>query len=138
MLEACSQFAIASIVAAWYWTPRYERSSLSGWKSLKRALLFTFVYHFGSLAFGSFILAILYLIRFLLDRLSKELKAAEQRGTNEYVKYMSKVFHIVFGFIEYLVRYLNGKVYIEIALNGHSFMGAISRVAHIITSNPVR
>ena len=138
LIEACGQFAIATIVAAWYWTPRQERSELSGWISLKRACLFTFLYHFGSLAFGAFVITIIYVIRFLLDRIAKELEAAEQRGTNQYVKYISKVFHIVFGIIEYLVRYLNGKVYIEIALYGHSFLGGVGRIAHIITNNPVR
>ena len=138
-IEAAGQFLLASSIASWYWTPPTARPLLSGWKTIKRSFSFVFFYHFGSIAFGSLVLAFVSIIRFLLDRISKELKRAEKSdNVPRFVIFISASFHCLFGLLEYVVKYINTKVYIEIALYGDSFVESIKRVSLLLASNPVR
>ncbi|VEL12227.1 unnamed protein product [Protopolystoma xenopodis] len=74
--------------------------ALSFWHSLR--------YHIGSLAFGSLIIAMLKLIRILLQWLQSKLKSAD----NAVARFFLKCFACCFWCLEKFLRFLNRNAYI--------------------------
>ncbi|KAF4728180.1 hypothetical protein FOZ63_015044 [Perkinsus olseni] len=62
---AFGQMIIAGAVGVWYFTPNSEKGSL-GTKPLRTGIKNAVVYHQGTLAFGSFVLAIVQFIKWWL------------------------------------------------------------------------
>jgi len=128
---ALGQCTIAGAVGIWFFTAKGEK-----WKkatvlvSLKNALL----WHSGSLAFGSLILAIVVWIKWFLTFLSKQAKQQK-----------NKVMEMVFKCLAYLVwcfekcvKFLNKNAYIQIALTGKNFCTSAKAAFWLIMRNALR
>lgn len=131
---AATQFVLASSTAIWYFSQGTgQRNNASIRTSVKRF----FKYHFGSIAFGSLILAIIQFIRLVLAYIQAKSKKLE--GKN------SKMIQCAFACISYcllcfekFIKFLNKNAYIQIALSGKSFCGATRDAFHLIVHNPLR
>jgi choline transporter-like protein 2/4/5 len=73
MLIALAQFIIIVSCCTWYFS---HGSETSGSASVSKALYWTFRYHYGSLAFGSLILALVWLVRMIFEYIKKKLMIA--------------------------------------------------------------
>ncbi|CAK9013067.1 unnamed protein product [Durusdinium trenchii] len=73
---ACGQFIVAGAAAAWFFTPNSEKGKKG---VVRQSLFWAFRYHFGSLAFGSFIIAVVEFIRYTLLYLQKQAEAQKNR-----------------------------------------------------------
>ena len=106
-----TQTTIAGIFATYYFTHGTgQRVESATTQSLNRAL----TYSFGSICFGSLIVAILQTLRYVLRAAS----GGEQRNL------ASVIFDCLLGIIEALVRYFNYYAYTQIAIYGKSFIQA--------------
>eukprot|EP00913_Durusdinium_trenchii_P011122 g10444.t1 len=96
---ACGQFIVAGAAAAWFFTPNSEKGKkglcdindvhdnsvhdvlMQIWLPgvVRQSLFWAFRYHFGSLAFGSFIIAVVEFIRYTLLYLQKQAEAQKNR-----------------------------------------------------------
>ncbi len=74
MIIAISQFIIIVAVCTWYFSHAGDKD---GSASVFKGFKWTFRYHFGTLAFGSAILAIVWFIRTIFEYVSKKLTVAD-------------------------------------------------------------
>eukprot|EP00054_Salpingoeca_dolichothecata_P014314 m.80628 g.80628 ORF g.80628 m.80628 type:complete len:645 (+) comp20931_c1_seq1:81-2015(+) len=126
---AYQECAIAGAVAAWYFS-RDKNLHLPIWASVYRV----FRYHLGSIAFGSFIIAVVQLIRLILAYIQRKLKGK----TGRIVDYALKCLQCCLWCFEKFLKFLNRNAYIEIAIYGYSFCKAARTAFMILLRNILR
>lgn len=80
IIQAIFQYTLIVAVCTWYFTSNQD---VRGNFSLCKGLGWALFYNFGSLVFGSFILAIVWILRITLEALESSLK--NQTGDNKMV-----------------------------------------------------
>uniref|UniRef100_A0A8C9FFX0 Choline transporter-like protein n=1 Tax=Pavo cristatus TaxID=9049 RepID=A0A8C9FFX0_PAVCR len=91
-------------------------------------------YHTGSLAFGSLILAIVQLIRVILEYLDHRLKGAE----NKLAKLLLGCLKCCFWCLEKFLKFLNRNAYIMIAVYGTNFCTSARNAFSLLMRNIIR
>jgi len=138
---AFNEMVLAGAFGAWYWT-RFANTG-TGMKnklpifplggSIKRALL----YHLGTLAFGSLLIAILKMIRLGLEYVDRKLKEAGAKE-NRVAIFIMKCLKCLFWIFEKFIKFLNKNSYIITAIYGYNFFKASKKAFTIVVSNVVR
>merc|ERR1712037_925146 len=90
-------------------------------------------YHGGTMAVGSFILASIRLVRFIMMYLEKRTRAAQRN--NKCVKTLFKVVHCMLFLFDRCLKYLARQAYIMVAMYGCNFCKASTMAVWLITSN---
>lgn len=132
-IGAVGIFVVASACCMWYFShgPNSELSL-----PIARSYKMVFRYHFGSLAFGSFILAIVQFLQFLLEMFKKQ---ADNSGiNNKCLEYCTNCMRCCLACIERIVQFLNKTAYIQIALRGKNFCAAAKDGFELVWSNAMR
>lgn len=91
-------------------------------------------YHTGSLAFGSLILAIVQIIRVMLEYLDQRLKAAQ----NKFAKFLMVCLKCCFWCLEKFIKFLNRNAYIMIAIYGTNFCTSARNAFFLLMRNIIR
>jgi hypothetical protein len=108
---ACGEFAICAGAANWYF--KKSHPVMNGIKSLFR-------YHLGTVAFGSFILALVWAIQVLLEFIS--MKAKESGADhNIAVSFLLKCCECYLSCFERFIKFLNKSAYTVCVMTGKSF-----------------
>jgi len=121
LANATSQFVLAYIVQSWYFTPYYE-----GYKddipscTLISGYLVAWMFHLGSLAYGSFIIAVTRLIRLVLSQIVKQAKGD---GNAALVCVAAALGCCVYCF-QKCMEFINKNAYMDIAVNSNNFCTA--------------
>ncbi|NWZ91217.1 CTL2 protein, partial [Nesospiza acunhae] len=112
---ALGQVTLAGAFASYYWAFKKpdDMPAFPLFSAFGRALR----YHTGSLAFGSLVLAIVQVIRVILEYLDHRLKAAE----NKFAKFLLSCLKCCFWCLEKFIKFLNRNAYIMIAIYGTNF-----------------
>ena len=97
----------------------------------------TFRYHFGSLAFGSFILALVQFIQFIFEIFNRQLEASGA-GTNCCVEYLVNCIRCCLECIKRVVEFINKNAFILISITGRNFCSSAGDAVSLITTNPLR
>jgi len=126
---AFCQLVLAGSVALWYFNIDNAHATVR--KSLWRA----FRYHFGSVAFGSFIVAVIQMIRIIWAYIQKKLKPYENKVGGCLIKYAVCYITYCLDCFERYIRFINKNAYIQIALEGKSFLGAAISAFYMIVRN---
>ncbi|XP_061169657.1 choline transporter-like protein 2 [Saccostrea echinata] len=129
---AMGQMVLAGAFASYYWA--FEKPKDIPAFPLSASLWRTFRYHFGSLAFGSLIIAIIQMIRVGLEYLDHKLKGSE----NAVAKFLLKILKCCFWCLEKFMRFLNRNAYILIAVYGKNFCTSAKDAFFLILRNIVR
>jgi solute carrier family 44 (choline transporter-like protein), member 2/4/5 len=133
-IQAMGTFVIASTCCLWYYShgPDQETSF-----PVFRSYKMLFRYHFGSLAFGSLILAIVQFMQIVLELFKKQ---AESSGANnsKCFEYVINCLRCCLACVERIVQFINKTAYIQIALRGKNFCSAAKDGFEIVWSNPLR
>lgn len=135
MTIAIGDCTIAGVIGTYYWT--MDKKKLPTFMIIP-AFYRTFRYHLGSLAFGSFIIALCQFIRYLLYKAEKKvcnfffvfiLCAATElvlfispqlKGSqNAFLKHVLKALQCLFLCFERFLKFLNKNAYIEVSLPFH-------------------
>jgi len=132
-VAAAAQFMIASCTCIWYFSQPDEKPHGAVRRSFRRL----WRYHLGSIAFGSFILAVIQMIRLILAYIQKQAEA-NKASENKVVKFMLKCAQCYLACFERCIKFLNRNAYIQIALTGKSFCGAAKDAFFLILRNPIR
>lgn len=125
--DSASMFVIAAMSAGWYFG-RYNGQSVG----FLTALWWAFFYHLGSLAFGSFIIALLWFIQLVLNYMYQKLK---EIGQDNFLYKCAACFVACF---ERFMRFINKHAYIEIVLRNYSFCPAAAKCVEVLTTNFLR
>jgi len=121
------QVSVAGAISSWYFSRAVGRQHHGGaaLKSFVRGL----TYHFGSLAFGSLILAFVQFINFVLEQIKK----ANQQ--NKAVKCVICCIQCCLGCVKNMIQFVNRFAYIYIAVHGDSFCKSAKNCFELIDRN---
>ncbi|XP_022520688.2 choline transporter-like protein 2 isoform X1 [Astyanax mexicanus] len=129
---ALGQMTLAGAFASYYWAfnkPR-DMPTCPVFASLGRALR----YHTGTLAFGALILAIVQIIRVLLEYLDHKLKGAQ----NKFAKFLLCCLKCCFWCLEKFIKFINRNAYIMVAIYGKNFCTSARDAFFLLMRNVIR
>ena len=131
LINAISFTTMAGAFCRWYWSRGDDRmkETFPICRSYGRVMQ----YHFGSMAVGSFILALIRLIRFVLMYIEKKTRNAQQNSA--CVKNLFKVVHCMLFCFDRCLKFLARQAYIMVAMYGYNFCKASIMAVMLITSN---
>ncbi|XP_065149779.1 choline transporter-like protein 2 isoform X2 [Paramisgurnus dabryanus] len=131
-VTALGQVTLAGAFASYYWAFKKpdDMPAFPVFSSLGRALR----YHTGSLAFGSLILAIVQIIRVILEYLDQKLKGAQ----NRFAKFLLSCLKCCFWCLEKFIKFLNRNAYIMVAIYGKNFCTSAKDAFFLLMRNIVR
>eukprot|EP00930_Biecheleria_cincta_P047272 TRINITY_DN32732_c0_g1_i1.p1 TRINITY_DN32732_c0_g1~~TRINITY_DN32732_c0_g1_i1.p1 ORF type:complete len:942 (-),score=124.05 TRINITY_DN32732_c0_g1_i1:243-3068(-) len=128
---AMGQCIIAGAVGVWFFTPNAEKGKR---RAIATSVYNVFRYHLGSLAFGSFIIAVIQFIRYCMKYLEKQAKQQK----NKVMVMVFKAIQCCLWCFEKCMKFLNKNAYIQIALMGTNFCTSAKKAFFLILRNIVR
>ena len=121
VISAYAQFVYSSSACIWYFTSEKGTEDNIIKKSFKRGIK----YHFGSLAFGALIIAIVRFIMVWLESIKKRVEStAGKTSESKCFKCIISCLQCCIGCIGKYMEFINKHAYIQIALKGDSFCTA--------------
>jgi Plasma-membrane choline transporter len=134
-LVALGQMTMAGAIAIWYW----QREDENGHRELPlspvlKSFWITIRYHLGSLAFGSFILAVVKFIRAMIKWVQQRLNGA----SGSFAKRILSACDCLFACFERFIKFLNKNAYIMVAIKGENFCTSAQRAFTLLLSNILR
>ena len=132
-LEALDQMVLAGAFASWYWTlNKKDVPKLPLLSSFYRTLR----YHLGTLAFGSLIIAIIRMVRVMIEYIEEKLK--EYHQDNPLVKCCLCFCKCCFYCLEKFMKFLNRNAYIMTAIYGKNFCWSAKEAFMLLFRNMAR
>uniref|UniRef100_A0A672I4L2 Choline transporter-like protein n=1 Tax=Salarias fasciatus TaxID=181472 RepID=A0A672I4L2_SALFA len=129
---ALGQCTLAGAFASYYWALK-KPSDIPAcplYSSFSRAIR----YHTGSLAFGSLILAVVQMVRIVLEYLDHKLKGSQ----NGCARFLLCCLKCCFWCLEHFIKFLNRNAYIMIAIYGKNFCTSSKDAFFLLMRNVVR
>lgn len=105
------QFVIGASACIWYFD---SNSDIGGEGTVGKALHWAFRYHLGSVAFGSFLIAVCQMLRFLFEYYRKKMAVANL--DNKIIKTLECLTRYLLWLMEKCVKFVSKTAYIQIAL----------------------
>ncbi|XP_053099926.1 choline transporter-like protein 5 isoform X3 [Hemicordylus capensis] len=129
---ALGQCTLAGAFASYYWAFRKPADipACPLFSSFGRAIR----YHTGSLAFGSLILAVVQVIRVILEYLDHKLKGSQ----NAFARFLLCCLKCCFWCLEKFLKFINRNAYIMIAIYGKNFCTSAKEAFFLLMRNVVR
>ncbi|KAJ3321000.1 hypothetical protein HDV06_004659 [Boothiomyces sp. JEL0866] len=130
-LSGINQVTVAGAIATWYWTmDKSKRLKLPVLRSLGRTLL----YHLGSIAVGSLLIAIVEFIRIVLYEIQRRVKKTK----NQFLVYLVACLQCCMKVVSMLVKFINRNAYIYLAITGKAFFKSAGEATSLIVKNALR
>jgi len=133
-LIAFGQTLIAGAVGIWFFTPNSEKGKLGGCEAIRKSNWNVWRYHTGSLAFGSFVIALIQFIRYMMKFFEKQAQAQK----NRIMALILRVVQCCIYCFERFIQFLNKNAYIQIAIRGTGFCTSAKTAFRIIVQNVLR
>ena len=115
-LAAVFKYCLIVGVCTWYFTSTHDSR---GNFTIFRGLWWAFRYNFGSLALGSFLLAVIWTIRLIFEYVDKKLK--NLMGNNQAAACISNCIRCCLACFHKFIKFLNDNAYIQVGLTGDNF-----------------
>jgi hypothetical protein len=131
---ASTQFIIASSTCLWYFSQGTGQKAPG---TIRTSTWRLFRYHFGSIAFGSLLLALVQLARIILAYIQAQAKKMQGKE-NKLVKWGLACLQCYLACFERFIKFLNKNAYIQIALTGKNFCSAAKDGFFLVIRNPLR
>jgi hypothetical protein len=121
-LLSCNEFVIVVSAATWYFSDKDkpDDDGIPGDAEVWKGFVWIPRYHFGSLAIGSLLIAIVWMIRFVFEYIAKKMQSAGA-GNNGFTKCMLGSIRCCLDCFDRLMRYLTRNAYIYMAISSESF-----------------
>ena len=121
----------AGAVAAFYW----QRDDMPR-GPIRKAMGRAVRYHIGSIALGSFIVAVVQFVRAIMEYVDKKTKKAQ--AGNPVVKFFMCCIKYCLWYLEKVLKYINRNAYILIAVKGYSYCYSALQAIKLIITNMLR
>jgi len=109
LIIACSQFVITVTVCIWYFSSTSDnRGKTSLWTGIK----WIFRYNFGSLAFGSLLLAVIWFAIVVFNYMRRKLEKGNNIGLSSCIKCLLCCCNYCLQCCERFIRFLNKQAYV--------------------------
>ena len=120
MVITCTQYILTVVVCVWYFT---SNSDARGKTSLGTGFRWLFRYNFGSVAFGSFLLALIWFIIIVFEYMQKKIEKANQLAgqPTAFVRCIVNCCRCCLQCCHRFIKFLNKNAYVQIALHGKNF-----------------
>ena len=129
------EMVVAGAVGVWYFTPNHAKGTLGGFP-LRIGIRNTFVYHLGTVAFGSLVLAIIRTIRFVFFWIVNMQKRREPTGF--LTKCILVPLYFLIDMLNRMMTFLSRNAFIQTALFGSSFCKSCANAIKLVALNPAR
>eukprot|EP01012_Entosiphon_sulcatum_P017213 TRINITY_DN22014_c0_g3_i1.p1 TRINITY_DN22014_c0_g3~~TRINITY_DN22014_c0_g3_i1.p1 ORF type:complete len:658 (+),score=179.65 TRINITY_DN22014_c0_g3_i1:66-2039(+) len=134
-ISAASVMIIAFCTVFWYFSvPGDDKSPPAG--AVLIAVYYTLRYHVGTLAFGSFIIAVVQFIRWLATKAEDHLKRL--LGDDTLVKFIACCIQCILAYIERVLKFINKNAYIVTCIEGSNFCSSAATALKLIVANVLR
>eukprot|EP00941_MAST-03F_sp_MAST-3F-sp1_P005714 g5714.t1 len=127
---------LAGAVSQWYWTRPLRLGSTRktvGFCILCESSYRVYRYHLGSIALGSFVIAIFQTIRIIMIYIDS--KTRELQKQNKCVKIFMKVIHCCLWCFEKFIKFIAKNAYIMVAMRGGNFCTSAKHAFCLIANN---
>lgn len=131
-VSALGTLTLSGAFSSYYWA--FNKPADVPATPLLKGFWNCFRYHLGSLAFGSLLIAIVQVIRVMLEYIDSKIKNSE----NPVAKFLMKCLKCCFWCLEKFLRFLCKNAYIMIAVYGSNFCSSAKRAFELILANVVR
>lgn len=120
-IMAMNEFVVIVSSITWYYSDKEkpDDDNIPGDSDVSIGMWWSIRYHAGTLAAGSFLLALVWMIRTVFEYLSKKMEDAT--GNNGCTKCLVGCIRCCLECFDRFVRYINRNAYIYCALSGESF-----------------
>ena len=132
-IQAAEFLSLSGAIASWYW--RREKRFVLG-MPVVRAFVRTAVFHLGTAAFGSLIVAIIQMLRLIFEKIQRELETASKG--NRIVKGCGWYVRAVLWIIEKIIKFLNRQAYVQCAMYGTGFLTSAKNAFLLMIRNPIQ
>lgn len=134
-IVAFNQMVLAGSFGIWYWSQnKVHMIFLTSMKD-------TLIYHIGTLAFGSLLIALCKFARFIISQVEKRLKSAigsKVKLVTCIVTFVSCCCRCCLWCLEKFIRYVNRKAYIMCAIYGSNFCMSALSAFKLLLANPAK
>lgn len=128
---ACGQLIISLSFACWYFT---RDKSTIGPSTVQWAVRTTALYHMGTAAFGSLIIAIIKTIRTIIAYIQKKAK----KSKNFVLVYIMCILQCMMWCLEKIMKFINKHAYIITSIYGYSFCPSARKAFFLLLRNILR
>ncbi len=137
-LIACNEFVVIVSAITWYFSDKTveDDDGIPGDSDVAYGFKWSLRYHMGSLAFGSFILAVVWVIRIIFEYIGQ--KMVEASGNNCCTRCLVGCIRCCLDCFDRFVRYINRNAYIYMALSGESFCSSALNSFILILKNSAK
>ncbi|KAF1773448.1 Thioredoxin-like fold [Phytophthora cactorum] len=132
-IQAAAYATIAGAFCEYYWT--LDKRQVPA-RPVFRSMWRTIRYHFGSVAFGSLIIAVVQMFRIALEYIDQKMRAAKQG--NAVVKVAMMCLKCFLWCFEKCLKFLNKNAFIIMAMKGRSFCPAMKDSFSLLLANAAR
>jgi len=135
---ACSEFAVIGSAVTWYFSDKRipDDDGIPGDSDVMKAIWWTYRYNAGSLALGSFILAIVWTIRAIFEYIGNKVEGAS--GDNGCTKCLISCIRCCLDCFDRMIRYLNRNAYIYCCITANSFCPSALEAFLLILKNAAK
>ena len=137
-LIAIQQFAIGASTCMWYFSGAgSDDNSSAGDVSVNLGIRWAITYHMGSLAWGSFLIAVITLIKVIFEYLAKKYESMAGKDGAIY-KAVTCCLRCVIWCIDAYIKFVNKNAYIQIALHNSHFCKAMQESFYLMVRHAGR
>lgn len=129
---AITQFIIACSVSFWYFSQ--DNSSIH---IISKSVHYAFRYHLGTFAFGSFLLSLIKVVKYVLWYIDEIIYKPNFQG-NSCIKFGCLCLECYVNCFTRFIKFLDKNAYIQTALTGAGFCEAAKNAYAIILENALR
>lgn len=135
---ACNEFVVIVATVTWYFSRKDipDSDGIPGDSEVYMGYWWTVRYHFGSLAFGSCVLAIVWIIRSLFEYIAEKMEDAA--GENGCTKCIICCCRCCLDCFDRFIRHLTLNAYIYMALSNESFCSSAINAFLLTLKNSVK
>ena len=128
-----SNFVIGFVAVSWYFSE--DKHDIGS--PLTRGYLLGLTRHIGSVAFGSLILAVIWMVQTALAYLQQQVQQTGE-ADNSFVKLFIRMAQCLVACFERVVKFVSKHAFIEIAIRSTNFCGGAATAMSLIVSNMLR
>jgi len=131
LCTALSHFVLSYCTQLWYFTPYEDGKKHAPGFPIFRGYKIGIQYHLGSLAFGSFLVAVLRMVRLIVGYIAKQMQDTGNSGA----ACAAKACLCVVDCFKRTLEFINKNAYMDIAIRSTNFCEAAKHAVSVIAGN---
>ena len=137
-LVSCNEFVVIVSAITWYYSDKTvpDDDGIPGDSDVRIGFWWTIRYHMGSLAFGSFLLTVVWIIKVIFEYVGEKLH--EATGNNGCTRCMLACCNCCLDCFDRFIRYLTKNAYIYMALSSEGFCSSALNAFILILKNAAK